>query len=87
MSMPEPRMLTIQDVARMAHISVRYAETLHARGELPEPVRFGRRARRWHREVIERWLRELAEQAQAASPRRRPGRPRNGDGYAPGRAR
>lgn len=48
-----PRLLRVQEVARMLALSVREVWRRVDSGQLPKPVRLGGRIRRWLREEIE----------------------------------
>lgn len=57
----------IDDVAGMLQVSRTTIEVLLARGKIPRPVRLGR-CRRWHREIVTRWMLEQAEKAASETP-------------------
>lgn len=56
MSLPDMKMLSAAEIALMAGVSVRLIQNLEKKGKMPPAVRLGR-LRRWHRDVIDRWLR------------------------------
>lgn len=63
--MEQARLLSVAEVARMLTISTREVWRRADSGELPRPVRLGRRTRRWPREEIE----EVIERAKRARSR------------------
>ena len=74
--------INIDDLATRLGLSRRKLENMLSMGEMPGPVRFGR-ARRWSAQLIDEWMKDLAERAagvqdHADQERRRPGRPRSG---------
>lgn len=53
---PQPDLLTAREVARRLSIGVRTVWRLVQLGEIPEPIRFGKRLSRWAREDIEQFV-------------------------------
>jgi len=51
-------MLTIEQVARFLGLGRSKCYDMVARGELPQPIRFGPRSMRISRTVLEQWLSE-----------------------------
>jgi len=70
-------MYGIDEWVRRLQMSRRGIEDLLARGEIPQPVRFGR-VRRWSDEQIETYIRERVEAVCGVDVPRGPGRPRAG---------
>ncbi len=54
----EKQLLTVAEVAAVLDVSPRTIWAWVAAGELPEPVRKGRRWVRWRRREVEAWLAE-----------------------------
>ena|SRR5436190_22310041 len=50
------RMLTAQEVARLLGLNRRSVRRLVLSGQLPAPLRIGKRAVRWHRKDIDAWV-------------------------------
>ncbi len=50
------RLATYADVAQMLGVSVKTLRRLVAAGDIPSPLRFGRRILRWRVDVIQAWL-------------------------------
>jgi prophage regulatory protein len=66
------RMIDVREVATILSVSTRTVWRLISRGEIPQPIRFGRNVR-WRQIDIESWI---ASQAQMNSPRHLGRRPR-----------
>lgn len=50
-----PMMLRVCQVAELMQLSEREVRYRASTGRFPQPVRFGRRAVRWHRPTLEAW--------------------------------
>jgi len=59
--------LTIDDVARSLGLSVSTIRRMWAAGDIPAPIRFGRRNIRWMKSDLESWAKKL-EPATPATP-------------------
>jgi excisionase family DNA binding protein len=77
-----PHLIDIRELADVLGISRRKLESMIIGGQVPAPIRWGR-VRRWHPEVIDRWL---AEQA-GLTPPKSPGSAGAQSKVAPGRPR
>jgi excisionase family DNA binding protein len=64
--MPEPALLTADDVGRLLSCSRRSVYRLADKGRIPAPVRLGNLVR-WRRDELDQWL------AEGCPPRRRRG--------------
>lgn len=58
--MPNPDLLTVRDVARRLNIGTRTVWRYCATGDLPAPIRLGKRVVRWKAADIERFVEEMA---------------------------
>lgn len=54
------QILTTEDLMAVLRVSRRTLDDYLAKNKLPKHFRIGRRVY-WHREVVEAWLRQLAE--------------------------
>ncbi len=52
---PLERLLTREDLATALQVTTRHLSAMVARGELPEPIRFGRLVR-WPKSAIDAWI-------------------------------
>jgi len=52
------QLMTVKEVAEFLGVSVRTVWEQTAKGELPQPIRIGRKITRWHRATLEEWLNE-----------------------------
>ena len=50
------RLLSADDLAAFLNVSRRKVDEMQNSGELPQPIRFGRRVRRWQSKQIKSWL-------------------------------
>jgi excisionase family DNA binding protein len=55
---PESELLTRKQVAAILRLHERTVRTRVRSGELPEPIKVGKRSIRWRRETIEAWIAE-----------------------------
>ena len=55
-------LLTAEETAKWARISLRHFWRLIASGEFPQGIRLGGR-RVWHREELDAWFREMSRQS------------------------
>ena len=69
-SPPEPRLLSMQDIAALCGVSYDTVQGWRSRGALPAPIRLPPRhphnahgAIRWRRDAISDWLDTLTERA------------------------
>lgn len=53
------KLLTTTELARKLGVCKRQVYVLRDRGELPSPLRIGRKTLRWSEETIDRWLASL----------------------------
>jgi len=60
----EPLLLTADEVAALLGVDPQTVRRRAARGEMPKPIRLGRRSVRWRRETIERWIADVDADAQ-----------------------
>lgn len=61
-----PRMIDVQEVAAILHISARSVWRLVSLGDLPRPMHFGRSAR-WRLTDVEAWIESCASNQQTNS--------------------
>lgn len=64
MSKSERELLTVKEVAKLLGVSVRTVWEYTACGELPQPIKIGRKITRWHVGTLQEWLRKKLERAE-----------------------
>ncbi|MCX7703995.1 MAG: helix-turn-helix domain-containing protein [Planctomycetota bacterium] len=58
MKIDKREMMSVKEVAEFLGVSVRTVWEQSARGEIPHPIKIGRKITRWHKATLEEWLKE-----------------------------